>query len=631
MCGIVGIVHPQAQQYIAEASRLMTHRGPDDEGIFTHENLSLAHRRLSIIDLSENGHQPMVSENGRFVLIFNGEIYNHQELRESLIPKYSFKSSTDTETLLYGLIEFGKAFINQLNGIFAFAFFDTQTHDLWIVRDQFGVKPLYYYADNQTFAFGSEIKSFLALPHFDTQIDSEALVDYLTLLWSVEGKTPFRKVKKLLAGHLISLNLDQPNDYQISQYYQIPFTGKYTHQTEAQLIDELEKRLLKAVERQLMADVPFGFFLSGGLDSSAILAMARKLHPHKTLKCYTIKTNRTDQHSEGFEDDLYYARLVAKHFNLELMEVATEINIVENFDTMIYHLDEPQADFSSINVLNICNLARKEGCKVLLSGVAGDELFSGYRRHQALKYHQYLDLFPTFLRNIFHSFSSRISTNFTFGRRLKKMLDSLSVSKTERMYRYYEWLSIDTVKKLFKDKKAVENYTPQGFFQSLIQAISPEKSDLNRLLFWDLKTFLPNHNLNYTDKMSMAMGVEVRVPFLDIELLEFSCLIPPHLKMKGITTKYLLKKMMEKYLPKEVIYRSKTGFGVPLRQWMKHDLDVMIQQYLSKEWIEKRGIFEVEEVKMLIENNKKGKIDASYSILCLMAIESWHRQFVDRE
>ena len=631
MCGIAGIIHPQAQQYIVEASRLMAHRGPDDEGIFTHKMLALAHRRLSILDLSENGHQPMISENGRYVLIFNGEIYNYQELRESLKTKYHFKSTTDSETLLYGLIEFGKDFINQLNGIFAFAFFDTETENLLIVRDQFGVKPSYYYADNQTFAFGSEIKSFLALPHFDRQIDTEALVNYVTLLWSTGDKTPFKNVKKLSAGHYLTLNLKSPQDFEIHQYYQIPFTGKYTHKTEKELIEELEKRLLKAVERQLIADVPLGFFLSGGLDSSAVVAMARKLHPDKPLKCYTIKTDNSDQEIEGFADDLKYARLVAKHLNLDLVEVETKVNIKQGFDNMIYHLDEPQADFAPINVLNICNLARKDGRKVLLGGVAGDELFSGYRRHQALIYNKYLDFIPTFLSKIILPFFRKINTNFAVGRRIKKILNGSNLHKTQRLYQYYEWLSLDTVKGLFEDRKSIETYSPQTFFESIVQEIPHEKSDLNKLLYWDLKTFLPDHNLNYTDKMSMASGVEVRVPFLDIELLEFSCQIPPKLKMKGITTKYLLKKMMEKYLPHEVIYRSKTGFGVPLRQWIKKDLDSMIQQYLSRELIKKRGIFEIKAVEKLINDNKNGKIDASYSILCLMAIESWYQQFVDKK
>lgn len=630
MCGITGIIHPQAQLYITEASRLLAHRGSDDEGIFTHKKLSLAHRRLSILDLSENGHQPMISENGRYILIFNGEIYNHQQLRESLKTKYCFKSSTDTETLLYGLIEFGKDFVNQLNGIFAFAFFDTEAENLLIVRDKFGIKPLYYYVDNQTFAFGSEIKSFLALPHFDKQIDSEALVNYIALLWSAGEKTPFKNVKKLLAGHYLTLNLKSPDDFEIHQYYQIPFTGEYSDKTELELIEELEKRLLKAVERQLMADVPLGFFLSGGLDSSAIVAMARKLHPNKPLKCYTIKTDNADQQIEGFADDLKYAHLVAKHLNLDLVEVETEVNIKQDFDNMIYHLDEPQADFAPINVLDICKLARKEGYKVLLGGVAGDELFSGYRRHQALTYNQYLDFIPPFLGKVIPSFLLKINTNFASGRRIKKLLNGLNVDKTQRLYQYYEWLPLDTVKSLFKNRKSIETYSPQALFESLLEEIPHEKSDLNKLLFWDLKTFLPDHNLNYTDKMSMATGVEVRVPFLDIELLEFSCQIQPKLKMKGITTKYLLKKMMEKYLPHEVIYRSKTGFGVPLRQWIKHDLDTMIQQYLSKELIEKRGIFEVKAIEELIKDNKNGNIDASYSILCLMAIESWYRQFVDK-
>ena len=429
----------------------------------------------------------------------------------------------------------------------------------------------------------------------------------------------------------MTLNLKAPNDFQIHQYYQIPFTGIYSQKTEDELIDELEKCLIKAVERQLMADVPLGFFLSGGLDSSAIVAMARKLHPNKPLKCYTIKTSQTNRPTEGFVDDLKYARLVAKHLNLDLVEVQSEINIKQDFDNMIYHLDEPQADFAPINVLKICNLARKDGYKVLLGGVGGDELFSGYRRHQAIIYQQYLDYIPSFIVKIIPSFLDKISTNFAVGRRIKKILNGLNWGKNQCLYQYYEWLPLDVVRNLFKDQKSIEFYSPQAFFEKLLQQIPQEKNDLNKLLFWDLKSFLPDHNLNYTDKMSMAIGMEVRVPFLDIELVEFGCQIPPKLKMKGITTKYLLKKLMEKYLPHEVIYRSKTGFGVPLRQWIKHDLDRMIQQYLSPEMIEKRGIFELRAIEKLTDDNKKGNVDASYSILCLMAIESWHQQFVDKK
>jgi asparagine synthase (glutamine-hydrolysing) len=307
------------------------------------------------------------------------------------------------------------------------------------------------------------------------------------------------------------------------------------------------------------------------------------------------------------------------------------LNIQRDFDEMIYHLDEPQADFSSVNALNICKLAQKQGFKVLLGGVAGDELFSGYRRHQATNFNPYLNLVPTFMSNIIRSFLPKINNNFATGRRIKKILNGLNLAENQRLFQYYEWLPVNVAKSLFKEKKNIESYSPQAFFEKLLKEIPQEKSDLEKLLFWDLKTFLPDHNLNYTDKMSMATGVEVRVPFLDIELLEFSCQIPPNLKMKGMTTKYLLKKLMEKYLPHEVIYRSKTGFGVPLRQWIKHDLDTMIQQYLNKNAVEKRGIFEYESIKNLIEDNKKGKIDASYSILCLMAIESLHRQFVDKK
>lgn len=289
MCGITGIISKENKLFIQESIKRITHRGPDDSGIFQDDFIALGQRRLSIQDLSVNGHQPMFTQDGRYCIIFNGEIYNHWEIREQLESKYPFKSSSDTETILYGYIEYGESIFNQLNGIFALAIYDTLTQDFIIVRDQFGVKPLYYYQKGNTFAFASEIKALSILPNFDTTLDHQALVNYLHFLYSPAEKTPFLNVKKLLGGHYIKFNAkeflkpttDAAPTIQAIKYYEIPFDGQYSSKSEEELIDELEQKLFKAVKRQLLSDVPVGFFLSGGLDSSAVVAMAKKAMPEK--------------------------------------------------------------------------------------------------------------------------------------------------------------------------------------------------------------------------------------------------------------------------------------------------------------------------------------------------------------
>ena len=633
MCGIIGIVNDHAKEYITLSNTKIKHRGPDSKGEYIHGNLAFGHQRLSIQDLSPNGHQPMISADGNYIIIFNGEIYNHAEIRQHFKDKYPFKSTSDTETLLYGYIEYGADILNQLNGIFAFAIYDKIKNELFIARDQFGIKPLYYYHDTACFMFGSEIKSFLAYPDFDKTLDYSAFVNYLTFLYSPGEQTPFAKVKKLLPGHYIKMSLDAAPKFEITKYYDIPLNHTdYSKATEKELVDELETRLLKAVERQLLSDVPVGFFLSGGIDSSAIVAMARKLMPDKSIKCYTIDTGEHENGGDGFVSDLPYAVRVAKILNVDLEIVAGKPEIVADFDKMIFHLDEPQADPAPLNVLNICRKAREEGTVVLLGGSAGDDLFSGYRRHQAIYYYErYMRYIPWFLHPILRSFANTLNSNKPLQRRIKKILSGINADFTEEMYNFFTWLPLSTIRSLFSEKtqSLITDYDPKSIFMDALKNIPNQTSRLNQMLYWEMKYFLTDHNLNYTDKLSMATGVEVRVPFLDTELVEFSTKIPPHLKMKGVSTKYLLKKMMERYLPNDIVYRSKAGFGAPVRQWILHDLEPTIDKYLSQKSIEKRGIFDYTQIQKLITDNKNGDIDASYSIWSLLAIESWCRQFVD--
>ena len=630
MCGIVGIVSENSADFIKASNTKINHRGPDASGLFLEELVSLGHQRLSIQDLSPTGNQPMFSEDKNWVIVFNGEIYNHIEIRKKIEKKYNFQSTGDTETVLYGFVEYGIEVLNMLNGIFAFAIFNRKTKDLYVVRDQFGIKPLYIYTKDEKFLFSSEIKAIKDFPGIDKSIDYKALMNYIHYLWSPKTQTPFQHITKLEAGHYVYLNVDDFSTLKIKQYYDIPFNGQYLDKTEEELVDILEKKLIKAVDRQMLSDVPVGFFLSGGLDSSAIVALARKLHPNRKIRCYTIDTGM-EAKIDGFVNDLHYAKIVAKHLDVDLEIVSAKSDIVKEFDSMVYHLDEPQADPAPLNVLNICRQARKNGDIVLLGGTAGDDLFSGYRRHQALKFELYKEYIPTFLRKLAYQFSKKLPLHNAQTRRIRKFLNKSHLPLIERLANYFAWLPEEINKNLFSEnvKKQIGDYEPRSILLNALSAIPKEKELLNQMLYWEMKYFLTDHNLNYTDKLSMAVGVEVRVPFLDKELVEFSTQLPVHMKLKGNTVKYLLKKAMEKYLPHEVIYRPKTGFGAPVRQWITEELDEKIQDYLSKEMVEKRGVFNYEKVQELIESNKQLKIDASYSIWALLAIESWFRQFVD--
>ncbi|MBK5214512.1 MAG: asparagine synthase (glutamine-hydrolyzing) [Flavobacteriaceae bacterium] len=627
MCGILGYYGNNEKSFLKKTSLdNISHRGPDFSDYLSNESFYLGHTRLSILDLSPNGNQPMISKDGKFVIIFNGEIYNHLDLREEHLNKIDFISTSDTETLLYGLIKIGADFVNKLNGIFAFSFYNIEKKEFIIVRDHFGVKPLYYHLNDNEICFSSESKALMSyLPK--VTVNEAAIKNYLNFLWSPGELTPVHEIKKLLPGHMIVGTSDNLKSLKITQYYQIPFDdASIENKSEKYFIDALEVKLIEAVRKQMLADVPVGFFLSGGLDSSLIVAIARKLFPEKEIQCYTIKS--PDVSKEGFADDLNYAKKVAEYLNVNLTIVDANSDILEFFDKIVYHLDEPQADPAPINVYKICKEAKKNGIKVLLGGTAGDDLFSGYRRHQALQLESIFSRLPLFFRKILKNMVSGLNKQKPLNRRLNKLFRNIDQSKLNRMLGYFDWIDSKNLNELFLEEN---NFDHHLYFKNLTKSLPEKTSDLNKMLFWELNTFLVDHNLNYTDKLSMATGVEVRVPFLDKELVEFSTKIPIGLKLKGKETKYILKKVGERYLPNEVIYRPKTGFGAPVRQWILNDMSSMIDTYLSKETIEKRKIFDYNKVQELIEKNKKGVEDFSYTIWALLAIESWMIQFYDKK
>ncbi len=624
MCGIIGYYGNNVKAFLkSPRTELLTHRGPDNQSSLIGQNYFIGHTRLSIQDLSDNANQPMKSSDNLYILSFNGEIYNHISLRNKYLNEIDFKSSGDTETLLYGLIKYGEKFILKLNGIFSFSFLNLSTGDFLIVRDHFGVKPLYYRINEDEIYFSSELKSILSHNKQKAKINTNAIKNYINFLWSPGDQTPFKEYKKLLPGHLIKGNLKKIKTLSITRYYSIPFNGNYFNdKTEDKLVSMLESKLLKAIERQMLSDVPIGFFLSGGLDSSLLVAMARKINPKKKINCYTINSESLD----GFTNDLFYARKVAKYLNVNLKIVNAKSDILKDFDKVIYYLDEPQSDPAAINVYNICKAARDDGIKVLISGTAGDDVFSGYRRHRAIRIHQFIDMLPSPFLKLIKKISIHINVSNSLSRRIKKLIYNIDLKRNERILGLYSWIDKDILKKLFINDNDYDCFI---YFKELEKLIKEEPSELNKMLFWDLNTFLVDHNLNYTDKLSMASGVEVRVPYLDIDLVEFSTKIPPSLKLKGNITKYLLKRVAEKYLPNEVIFRPKTGFGAPVRKWIKNDMNSFINDYLSQESIEKRKIFNYDKIKELVDLNESKKEDLAYPIWSLLAIESWLRQFHD--
>jgi len=630
MCGIVGIYGGDIR-LIDSACSSLSHRGPDDSGIYLdHKNkIALGHQRLSIIDLSDLGHQPMFSEDKKIVIVFNGEIYNFIELKDDLIKEgYSFKGGSDTEVLLNLYIAYGEEMLEKLNGIFAFAILDISINKLFIARDALGVKPLYYSQEGETFAFASEIKSLFDLEPKDIEIDIESINRYLAFLWCPGDGTPIKSIKKLKPGEALIIKNGQIKKKWF--WYKLPFFRNINSDlSKSESINGTTYNLRKAVHRQMVSDAPLGAFLSGGLDSSAVVSFARELK--QDINCFTIET--IGKQERGFIDDLPFAKKVAKHLNVNLEVVPVDSSkVADDIQSMVVQLDEPLADPASLNVRYISKLAREQGIKVLLSGAGGDDLFTGYRRHHAIEIERYWSWMPQNIRTLLDTNSKELDTTKPFQRRLKKLLSGASLNENDRLINYFRWTNDATLESLFSDdfKEIIQKTNPNTPLLEFIAPISRGSSKLDRMLSIEQRFFLTDHNLNYTDKMSMAEGVETRVPFLDTELVDFVAKIPSKFKQNGRQGKWVLKKAMEPFLPKSIIYRPKTGFGVPLRRWIKKELNELLRDLLSSDSIKNRGIFSAQSVEKLLLDNHSGKIDASYTILSLLCIEIWCRAYIDK-
>ena len=629
MCGIVGGIRC-GDFKTAEVLNSLAHRGPDSSGYFFDDQLFLGHTRLAIQDLSDLGNQPFYSKDKNFVIVFNGEIYNHWDIRKDLLKDFEFISSSDTETVLNCYIKFGEKCLKYFNGIFAFSVYNKTTNELFIARDHFGIKPLYIYQDTKKFLFGSEIKTFLNFD-IDNTLQHKSFVNYISNLWSPGKLTPFKHVKKLLPGTYMKFFTNEFKTVNEVNYYVDDLSGHYNKLNEDDTIEKLDILLTKAVKRQLLSDVPVGFFLSGGLDSTLLVAIAKKLYPDRRFPCFTIEVENTNE--EGFVNDLDYAKKAAKFLDVDLTIVDGNFDIIKDFDKMIWHLDEPQADPAPLSVLNISRIAREKNIKVLIGGTAADDIFSGYRRHRALAIEPYIYFTPLIFKKIIKFFIELLPINIPLFRRLRKLVINIDKKQEDRLIGYFDWMNPNKVKKLFKAdlRENLLSYDSHKFFKKILSKAKKDSSLLQKILHLEKKTFLVDHNLNYTDKMSMAVGVESRVPYLDIELVEFVKKINPSLKLKGKETKYILRKVAEKYLPKEIIYRPKSGFGAPVRKWINGEMSEMIEKRLSRENISNQGIFDYDAVRSLIYKNKQAKSDYSYNIWSILAISSWVDQFYKKK
>lgn len=638
MCGICGYVGDHRPELLEPMCNAMRHRGPDDSGMW-HDaaaRVGLGHRRLSIIDLSPAGHQPMATPDGRIQIVFNGEIYNFEEHRERMMAAgRTFRGHSDTEVLLYLYEEMGADFVHALNGIFALAIWDARDRSLLLARDHAGIKPLYYWLDGERLFFASEIKALLRVPGVPRELNLDRLPDYLTFLWVPGEETMLKAVRKLEPGHAMRWRDGRVQSWKWFSLRYEPDDGP----CESDWIDQVHDTFMAATRRQMMSDVPLGALLSGGTDSTAIAACMRHSYPDREIRCYTFETPSEDMARDQFEADHPFAVRVAKHLNITLRSCVLRPNVIELLPKMVYHNDEPDADPTVFPSYLLSKMARDDGTTVLLSGMGGDEMFFGYRSHQALRRLEQFGWIPRWLlapalASACGAASAMMGAQSALPRRLRKFRKALLGDGVERFEALSDWSSAATRERLFGPAlttAAANGGASRG--RSAILKYYNEfagRGELNRRSHILIQTFLAAHNFMYTDKSSMATSVEVRVPFLDVELMRLCARIPERHKLKGMTTKYLLKEAMARYIPRDILYRSKTGFGPPLRKWMAVDFSGITNDLLGERVLRRRGLFDPAAVAAVIRENAANTADHAYLLFALLTLEVWMQTFIDR-
>ena len=619
------------------------HRGPDDWGTYLTDGTALGscaaigNNRLKILDLSAAGHQPMSSPDGSAWVAYNGEIFNFKELREELLADgCSFHSQSDTEILPFLYLKYGDRMVERLNGMFAFAIWDARQQRLLIARDRMGVKPLYYALAGQRLYFASEIKALLIAPEVRAELDPAALSEFLSLLYVPNPGTMFKNILKLQPGCLLSW---ENGEVSLDRYWDSSSKVPLRKAGEQDLIHECHEVLRDAVRRQLVSDVPVGFFLSGGLDSSALLACAAEVHSGP-LRCYTIAFREEHARMEQSSADHSFAKLVAKKFGAECQEILVDSDVTDFLPKVIWHIDDAIADHAAIATYLICREA-KSSATVLLSGQGADELFAGYRVHLTAKISQWLQhlppaarekLIPSLLQAIYRIYprvpAPGVGLVLAGCRFSAKVLAAAGLPLHEQYIRMRSYLGDADLSELLNPDVLAASRPAEFMIEKHFQAAGA-LDFIDQMLYVDQQTFLPDLNLAYTDKLSMAASIEARVPFLDNTVVDFMRQIPPHLKLHGFTQKYILRKAMEDSLPKEVISRRKAGFGLPVRSWLRNELRGMVGDLLSEKRVRERGLFQYQTVQRMIHDNLSGSRDYTLQLWSLLTLELWQQTHID--
>ncbi len=637
MCGICGKISHAGRDVdetlLRRMSSTLIHRGPDDEGIYIKHysnglSVGLGHRRLSIIDLSEQARQPMSNEDGTVWIVFNGEIYNFPELREKLISKgHRFSSKSDTETIIHLYEEFGIECLGHLRGMFAFAIWDERKHMLFLARDRVGKKPLFYYYDEERFLFSSEIKAMLEDRNIKPEPDLIAIHHYLTYQSVPSPYSAFKGIRKLPPAHYL---IYKNGKLQIRRYWRLNYLPKFSVKNEKQfteLKDNLMQKILDAVRVRLVSDVPLGAFLSGGMDSSVVVALMSKLMKEP------VKTFSIGFHEKAY-DEVRYARMVAERFKTDHVEFKVKPDAVDVLPKIVWHYNEPFADSSAIPSYYVSKLAR-EHVTVVLNGDGGDENFAGYDRYVANELAMKVEKIPAPLRRVIFSAIARYlpttSDPMGFLWRLKRFSQVLLLSPE---LRNAQWMCN------FNNKMKNELYT-DGFkqltreydsFEIVLEKYTEAQADnfIDKTLYADISLYLADTLLVKIDIASMANSLEARSPLLDHELMEFVARIPHRLKINGNKTKIILKEIFKDILPEDIIYRKKMGFGVPIAVWFRNELKEMVYDLLLDRRSIERGYFRKEYIKKMLDEHVSGRWNWQYQIYNLLMLELWHRTFIDK-
>ena len=624
MCGIVGIAEfsngslPTWDQLKSMCDTLF-HRGPDEEGIDIRENVALGMRRLSIIDLS-GGSQPIFNESRTIRTVCNGEIYNFRELRRDLeLRGHVFSTNTDTEVIVHAYEQYGEEFPKYFNGMFALALHDSNKRKLYLVRDQLGIKPLYYSYNGKRLVWGSEIKSLLASGLIKRELDIDALGEFLSWEYIPGRKTLFKSIQKLEPAQMIEIDLDEPA-CNPKAYWDVPVTDPACSITAAEWEEEVDCKIREAVQRQLISDVPLGAFLSGGVDSSLVVASMGE------AKTFSI----------GFDDPTYnelkWARKVAAHLAADHSDEIIKPNVGELFDDLLYFLDDPIGDFSIFPTYLVSRFARRS-VTVALSGDGGDELFGGYETYLAEEKARQYQLIPAFFRkNLIEPFIRSLHPRPAkkgLVNKAKRFIEGLEHTDALAHTRWRIFAGEVLRGELFTDDALAQLATPSAAHILELFRRAGGRDPLNQSLYVDLKSYLCDNCLVKVDRMSMAVSLEARVPYLDKEVVELAFRIPGHLKVATGQTKVLLKRVAVRHVPTECIYRPKEGFSIPVKNWLKSELFYLMHELLDAENIKREGLFRPSTIDRLKQEHLTGMSNHSHILWSLMVFQAWHKHWLN--